>query len=157
MKPNFQYQVKLRVPFGVLGIHCENEMLSGITFLLSKSTVKKPRDDFERKVCEQLQAYFETADFQFDLPLKLPGTEHQVKVWQAMRDIPCGSVQTYGELSKLIHSSPRAIGQACGNNPIPIVVPCHRVVSKTGFGGFMHSTENSILDIKRWLLRHEQH
>jgi methylated-DNA-[protein]-cysteine S-methyltransferase len=157
MKPKFPYQIKLRAPFGMLGIHCENEMLSGVTFLTLKSTAKLPRDAFEREVCAQLQAYFETADFQFDLPLKLSGTEHQLKVWQAMRNIPCGSVQTYGELSKLVHSSPRAIGQACGNNPIPIVIPCHRVVSKTGLGGFMHSSEDSILDIKRWLLLHEQH
>jgi methylated-DNA-[protein]-cysteine S-methyltransferase len=157
MKPNSPYQVKLRVPFGVLGIHCEDEMLSGITFLASENKAKQPLDRFAREVCEQLQAYFEIADFQFDLPLKLSGTAHQLKVWQAMRDIPSGSVQPYGEISQLIHSSPRAIGQACGNNPIPIVIPCHRVVSKTGLGGFMHSTENSTLNIKRWLLRHEQH
>jgi methylated-DNA-[protein]-cysteine S-methyltransferase len=119
--------------------------------------VKQPRDAFAREVCAQLHAYFENADFQFDLPLKLSGTRHQLEVWQAMRDIPLGSVLTYGYLAQLIHSSPRAIGQACGNNPIPIVIPCHRVVSKSGLGGFMHSSENSILDIKRWLLAHEQH
>jgi len=157
MNPNFPYQAKLRAPFGVLGIRCEDQMLSGITFLAAESKVKRPRDTFACEVCAQLQAYFESADFQFDLPLKLSGTEHQLKVWRAMRDIPCGQVQTYGALAISLHSSPRAIGQACGNNPIPIVIPCHRVVGKTGFGGFMHSSENSILDIKRWLLRHEQH
>jgi methylated-DNA-[protein]-cysteine S-methyltransferase len=157
MKPNLPYQAKLRVQFGVLGIHCENEMLTGITFLASQNTMKQPRDAFEREVCAQLQAYFASADFQFDLPLKLSGTRHQLEVWQAMRDIPLGSVRTYGYLAELIHSSPRAIGQACGHNPIPIVIPCHRVVSKAGLGGFMHSSESSILDIKRWLLAHEQH
>jgi methylated-DNA-[protein]-cysteine S-methyltransferase len=154
---NFQYQAKLNTPIGVLGIHCSDERLAGITFLVSKSNLKQPPDKFASEVCKQLQAYFERADFQFDLPLKFSGTEHQLKVWQAMRDIPKGSVQTYGELAQFIHSSPRAIGQACGNNPIPIVIPCHRVVSKNGLGGFMHRVDNSALDIKRWLLAHEQH
>jgi methylated-DNA-[protein]-cysteine S-methyltransferase len=157
MKPNFPLQIELRAPVGVLGIYCEDEMLAGISFLGSDRAVKQTRDTFAKEVCAQLYAYFENADFQFDLPLKLSGTDHQLKVWQAMRDIPSGSVQTYGGLSTIIHSSPRAIGQACGNNPIPIVIPCHRVVSKTGLGGFMHSSENSVLDIKRWLLLHEQH
>jgi len=156
MKLIAPYQAQLRTPFGVLGIHCANEALTGITFLASKSKVLSSPDAFALEVCAQLQAYLDDADFQFDLPLKQSGTEHQMKVWQAMREIPCGQVQTYGALAGLLHSSPRAVGQACGNNPIPIVIPCHRVVSKAGLGGFMHSSDNSILDIKRWLLAHEQ-
>ena len=151
------YQAKLPAPFGMLGIQCADEALTGITFLTSKSKVPPPGDAFTQEVCAQLQAYFDEADFQFNLPLKLTGTAHQLKVWQAMREIPLGQVQTYGELAALIDSSPRAVGQACGNNPVPIVIPCHRVVSKAGLGGFMHSSDNSILNIKRWLLAHEQH
>ncbi len=128
-----------------------------IVFLPTNTMPQPPRDTFAEEVCAQLLAYFDAADFQFDLPLSLPGTAHQLKVWQAMREIPCGKVQTYGDLAALLHSSPRAVGQACGNNPLPIVIPCHRVVSKTGLGGFMHSADNSALDIKRWLLAHEQH
>jgi methylated-DNA-[protein]-cysteine S-methyltransferase len=149
-------QARLRTPFGVLGVCCEDEALAGIAFLAPESLELSPRDVFLQEVCAQLQAYFSDADFQFDLPLKLSGTAHQMKVWQAMRDIPRGQVQTYGELAASVHSSPRAVGQACGNNPIPIVIPCHRVVSKAGLGGFMHSSDNSTLDIKRWLLTHEQ-
>jgi methylated-DNA-[protein]-cysteine S-methyltransferase len=151
------YQAQLRTPFGVVGVHCANKMLTGISFLASKSKVQSPSDAFAREVCTQLQAYFEDAAFQFNLPLKLSGTEHQMKVWQAMCEIPSGQVQTYGNLAALLHSSPRAVGQACGNNPIPIVIPCHRVVSKAGLGGFMHSSDNATLAIKRWLLAHEQH
>ncbi len=156
MKLPASYQAVLRTPFGVVGIHCADDALTGITFLERGIVEQPPRDAFAQEVCAQLQAYFDAADFQFDLPLKLSATMHQMKVWQAMRDIPCGQVQTYGNLAALLHSSPRAVGQACGNNPIPIVIPCHRVVSKAGLGGFMHSTDNSILDIKRWLLAHEQ-
>jgi methylated-DNA-[protein]-cysteine S-methyltransferase len=149
-------QAQLLTPFGALGIHCANEELIGITFLASKSKVLSSPDAFAQEVCAQLQAYLDDADFQFDLPLKLSGTAHQLKVWQAMREIPCGQVQTYGDLAALVNSSPRAVGQTCGNNPIPVVVPCHRVVGKAGLGGFMHSSDNSILNIKRWLLAHEQ-
>lgn len=143
-------------PFGKLGIHCSAQALSGIEFLPAKTRAVVPRDALAREVCAQLDAYFRESAFQFDLPLELNGTEHQRKVWRALGDIPCGEVRTYGELALLLHSSPRALGQACGNNPIPVVVPCHRVVSKAGMGGFMHRADEGALDIKRWLLSHER-
>jgi methylated-DNA-[protein]-cysteine S-methyltransferase len=127
----------------------------GITFLAPDSMELLPRTASAKEVCVQLGAYFSDVDFQFDLPLKLSGTAHQLKVWQAMRNIPRGQVRTYGELAALLQSSPRAVGQACGSNPIPVVIPCHRVVSKAGLGGFMHRADDGALDIKRWLLTHE--
>lgn len=157
MQSPFPYQAQLQTFFGVIGIRCENDALIAITFLTPDCAVSSPRDAFAREVCAQLTAYFADANFQFDLPLKLSGTPHQFKVWQALRDIPCGRVQTYGELAAALHSSPRAVGQACGNNPIPIVIPCHRVVSRAGLGGFMHRADSGALDIKHWLLKHEQH
>jgi len=155
MKSSSLYQAQLSTPFCVLGIRCVDEVLTSIDFLAPHSAEQTPRDDFSREVCAQLQAYFSDAEFVFDLPLKLSGTEHQLKVWQAMRDIPPGQVLTYGAIAALLKSSPRAVGQACGNNPIPVVVPCHRVVSKTGLGGFMHRADDGALDIKRYLLKHE--
>lgn len=150
------YQAQLSAPFGVLGIQCVDSQLTGITFLGSDAEIFLPQNSFVREVALQLQAYFADARFQFDLPLKLDGTTHQRKVWQAMCEIPLGQVQTYGALAKLIHSSPRAVGQACGNNPIPIIVPCHRVVSQSGLGGFMHRADDGALNIKKWLLAHER-
>ncbi len=149
------YQAKLKSPFGVLGIHCTDDTLTGIEFLAPGTKPQLPRNAFAKEVCEQLSAYFTHADFRFNLPLKLGGTEHQNKVWQAMRAIPRGQVRTYGDLAAQIASSPRAIGQACGNNPVAVVVPCHRVVGKAGLGGFMHHSGGYALDIKRWLLAHE--
>lgn len=151
------YQAKLRTPWGLVGIHCADDLLTGITFQAPDNKVQLPHEAFPREVCAQLRAYFSDASFQFDLPLKLSGTEHQLKVWGALRGIPCGEVQTYGSLATLLHSSPRAVGQACGNNPVPIVIPCHRVVSKAGLGGFMHRVDCGALDIKQWLLAHERH
>lgn len=143
-------------PFGKLGIHCSAQALSGIEFLPAETRSVVPHDALAREVCAQLDAYFRESAFQFDLPLELNGTEYQRKVWRALGDIPSGEVRTYGELALVLHSSPRALGQACGNNPIPVVIPCHRVVSKAGMGGFMHRTDEGALDIKRWLLSHER-
>jgi methylated-DNA-[protein]-cysteine S-methyltransferase len=149
------YQAKLQAPFGVLGILCTDDALTGIEFLTPDTTLQPPRDAFAQKVNEQLFAYFADPDFRFDLPLQPGGTLHQNKVWQAMCAIPRGQVRTYGDLAAQIGSGPRAVGRACGNNPIPIFIPCHRVVGKSGMGGFMHHSSGYALDIKRWLLAHE--
>jgi methylated-DNA-[protein]-cysteine S-methyltransferase len=84
----------------------------------------------------QLQAYFRGEISAFDLPLKPSGTAFDQKVWQAMRDIPPGETRSYADLAHAVGSAPRAIGRACGRNPIPIVIPCHRVLSRGGIGGY---------------------
>ena len=150
------YQAKLVAPFGMLGIRCEPNALTGIEFLAPDATPQPPDNTFARTVCEQLTAYFEDAEFHFDLPLKLDGTAHQGKVWQAMCAIPRGQTRHYGDLASQLDSSPRAVGQACGANPVPIIIPCHRVVSKYCMGGFMRQRAGDALDIKRWLLAHEK-
>lgn len=103
---------------------------------------------------EQLTAYFAGTLTTFDLPLRAPGTDFQLRVWSALREIPYGRTTTYGELAAEIGSptASRAVGLANGRNPISIVVPCHRVVgadgSLTGYGGG--------LERKRSLLALEQ-
>ena len=149
------YQAKLQTPFGVLGIRCTAHALTNIEFLTPGTRSQPPDQAVAHKVCEQLTAYFEDHEFHFDLPLHLNGTPHQSKVWQAMCAIPVGQTRHYGDLALQLNSSPRAVGQACGSNLIPIVIPCHRVISKSGMGGFMHRSSGYSLDIKRWLLAHE--
>lgn len=150
------FQAKLATPFGVLGILCEDEMLSGIHFLAPYTLPLAPLNPFAQAVCAQLTAYFADPDFNFSVPYKLNGTSHQKKVWQSMCAIHRGQTRQYGELAQELASSARAVGQACGANPIPIIIPCHRVVSKTGMGGFAHQREGYELGIKHWLLTHEQ-
>lgn len=150
------YQAIINAPFGKLGIRCTEDALLGVEFLPRGTRARAPRNAMAQKVCAQLEAYFADADYRFGVPLKLDGTPHQRKVWQAMCAIPRGQTQTYGELAAQIGSSARAVGQACGNNPVPIIIPCHRVVGAAGLGGFMHRADNAALDIKRWLLAHER-
>ncbi|MET0964601.1 MAG: methylated-DNA--[protein]-cysteine S-methyltransferase, partial [Noviherbaspirillum sp.] len=96
-------------------------------------------------------------DFRFELPLATVGTGFQQRVWSAIAAIPRGSVRTYGGIARLLGSAPRAVGQACGANWFPLVVPCHRVVAAGGLGGFSNSDDAAgfHLGVKRWLLAHE--
>lgn len=149
------YQAKLPVPFGVLGIRCDDRALLGIDFLPASEKPQRAISAFAEIVCEQLLRYLENPDAQFSVSLKLNGTPHQQKVWQAMCNIPRGQTRSYGELAVELKSCAQAVGQACGANPIPIIVPCHRVVGKAGLGGFARHTSGDPLDIKRWLLAHE--
>jgi methylated-DNA-[protein]-cysteine S-methyltransferase len=150
------YQAKLAVPFGVLGIHCDDRELLGIDFLTAAERTQRASSAFAQTVCEQLLHYFDNPGFQFSLPLKPAGTLHQQKVWQAMLRIPRGETRSYGELAAALKSGAQAVGQACGANPIPVIIPCHRVVGKSGLGGFMRHASGDPLDIKRWLLAHER-
>jgi methylated-DNA-[protein]-cysteine S-methyltransferase len=102
----------------------------------------------------QLDAYFDDPAVTFDLPLAPAGTPFRQRVWQAMRDIPAGQVLSYGAIAAKLGSSARAVGGACGANPIPIIIPCHRVVgAASALGGYSGGDGP---DTKRYLLAHEQ-
>jgi len=149
------YQARLATPFAVLGIVTEQEQLVEIDFLPTGTDALEPQNDLAREVCAQLQAYIADPKFRFKLTLRPRGTPYQQKVWQALLKIPAGQSETYGALAKQLGSAPRAIGQACGANPIPVIIPCHRVLGKAGLGGFMNHGDGGPLLIKRWLLEHE--
>ncbi|APV52350.1 cysteine methyltransferase [Betaproteobacteria bacterium GR16-43] len=152
------FQARLRAPFGMVGIAADEKFVTGIRYLAPDATpLPPPKNTLAYLACVQIQAYLEDGSYVFDLPLKLAGTHHRVQVWQAMQRIPAGSTLTYGELARDIGSSPRAVGGACGANPLPLIVPCHRVVAAGGdIGGFMgRRAEGFERSIKRWLLEHE--
>jgi methylated-DNA-[protein]-cysteine S-methyltransferase len=150
------YQAKLAAPFGVLGIRCDETALLGIDFLPVSDESQSPESAMAETVCVQLQRYFADPDASFSIPLRYTASAHRQKVWQAILSIPRGETRSYGELAAELHSCAQAVGQACGANPIPIIIPCHRVVGKSGLGGFMRHAQGSPLNIKRWLLAHEQ-
>lgn len=106
-----------------------------------------------KEVAAQLEGYFAGKLQQFDLPLAPEGTPFQKSVWRRIAQIPRGAVRTYGELAEALNSAPRAVGQACGANPIPIIVPCHRVVGGAGRVGGYSGGEGA--QTKRFLLARE--
>ena len=105
------------------------------------------------EAARQLDEYFAGARSAFDLPLAPAGTPFRQRVWRALRTIPWGRTRSYGAVARALGTAPRAVGGACGANPIPIIVPCHRVVSANGgLGGF---SGGEGCDTKRRLLEHE--
>ena len=146
----------MRAPFAVLGIRSDGSQLTAIEYLPAGERVLAPRDRIAEKTCRQLERYLADPEFRFALPIASEGTPFRQKVWTAIAEIPLGESRTYGELARALHTAPRAVGGACGANPIAIVVPCHRVVGSQGaLGGFMGTTDGDPIAIKRWLLTHE--
>jgi methylated-DNA-[protein]-cysteine S-methyltransferase len=113
---------------------------------------KAPQDALSEQAAVQVTRYFEDADFRFDLPLFEAGSPFQRRVWEQINAIPRGSVRTYGQVAKLLESHPRAVGQACGANWFPLVIPCHRVTAAAGLGGFANSATTKRLSIGRQTL-----
>jgi methylated-DNA-[protein]-cysteine S-methyltransferase len=107
------------------------------------------------RAVEALRRYFETGELPGDLPLAAAGTPFQRLVWQRLERIPAGHTVTYGDLARELGTSARAVGGACRANPIPLLIPCHRVVARGGLGGYSGERGGAWADKKRWLLRHE--
>jgi len=149
------FEAKLPTPFGVLGIRTEGDVLAEIRFLPKASTTLAPQNDLAARACAQIGRYLADPEFSFDLPLARRGTNFQRRVWAKIADIGPGRTRSYGEIARELRSAPRAVGQACGENPLPLVVPCHRVVAAAAIGGFAHSDRGFQLSAKRWLLEHE--
>jgi len=126
-----------------------------IRYLPSSAASVSPRNALAARAADQLREYLENPDARFDLPLAVEGTPFQLKLWEALCRIPRGKTRTYGDLARELEGEARAVGQACGDNRLPVVIPCHRVVAAGGIGGFAHSTGGYLLEAKRWLLAHE--
>lgn len=150
--PDPPYRVFHQSPLGWLRIDTTDTDLLSVWFCESREQADRP-GPLARKTWEQLQEYFEGRRRSFDLPVAPQGSAFQQKVWAALLGIPWGKTISYGELSRWIgdKKAVRAVGHANGQNPIPLIIPCHRVIgsdgSLTGYGGGIWR--------KKWLLQHE--
>lgn len=149
------YQAVVATPSFALAVRCCDDEITAIEFLESQPE-QPPTTPLAAETVRQLHAYLNNPAFEFDLPLRPAGTTFQRRVWAEIATIPSGETHTYGQLAKSLKNAPRAVGQACGANPYPVVVPCHRVVATGGgLGGFARERGGFLLDVKRWLLQHE--
>jgi len=156
MKLESTYAAKLRTPFAVLGIRTGAGAITDIEYLSLRERAQAPLDAIAERACRQLERYLRDPQWRFTLPVAPSGTAFRRRVWDALTAIPAGESRTYGELARRLHTAPRAVGGACGANPISLVIPCHRVVGSQGsLGGFMGVTAGDPIAIKRWLLAHE--
>lgn len=149
------FDVVVEFPRMKVGVVTRNDRVVEIRYLPLSHRDFPARNRLAASAAEQLGRYREDPDARFDLPLLVRGTPLQRAVWDAMCAIPRGRTRTYGELASELGADARDIGQACGDNRLPIVIPCHRVVAADGIGGFGHSRRGYLLEAKRWLLAHE--
>ncbi|SDT11709.1 methylated-DNA-[protein]-cysteine S-methyltransferase [Friedmanniella luteola] len=143
---------------GVLGVLGGPAGLRGLGWGLAVSGASTEPDETVQQVVGQLREYFAGQRREFDLPLDLPRLEPATRaVLDALRTIPCGTTITYGELAARSGTGlpARAIGSIMGANPVPLVIPCHRVVAGDGLGGYSGGEPGQEIATKRWLLEHE--
>jgi methylated-DNA-[protein]-cysteine S-methyltransferase len=150
------YQAIVAAPGFSLGIRCDDDEITGVEFI-EPCAEQVATTELAMEASRQMHAWLEDAQFCFGLPLRSAGTPFQCRVWTGISGIPTGETKTYGELAAAVGSAPRAVGNACGANPYPVVVPCHRVIAADGrLGGFAGNRTGFLLDVKRWLLDHER-
>jgi methylated-DNA-[protein]-cysteine S-methyltransferase len=143
-------------PIGPLTAQIQDNKLTQLNLSQLDTPIETKLNPYAAHINCELECYFQNPNHLFNIELHLAGTPFQKKVWQALREIPCGSTLSYGELAEKLTTNARAIGNACRANPIPIIIPCHRIVAKNHLGGYSGATAGKLLDIKKWLLRHEK-
>lgn len=140
-------------PLGTIRIESDGEAITALRWSKDGWPDEREDSDLHAEAAAQLEAYFAGTRGDFDLPVRPAGSNFQRAVWAAMQAIPKGATRTYGDVAGEIGASARAVGTACGQNPIPVIIPCHRIVGANGkLGGF--SAAGGVED-KVWLLRHE--
>ncbi len=125
--PDTAYNAIISAPGFSLGVQCNDDEITRIDFLEPQAG-QPANTSLAGEAVRQLQAYLLNPSFEFGLPLRPSGTAFQRRVWSRIAAIPSGETNSYGQLAKTLNNAPRAVGQACGANPFPVVVPCHRVV-----------------------------
>lgn len=153
----------MATPIGRIRVDCCENKVSEINLGLNKTNLilseeintDKSISSYGLKVKEQIQMYFSNALILFDLNIYPRGTVFQQSVWTIISSIKVGETVTYSDIAESLNSSPRAVGNACRANPVPVIVPCHRVVSKAGIGGFAGERDGNNINVKQWLLEHE--
>lgn len=143
-----------QTPIGNLKLEFQDKKLFSLS-IIDKKFIPQNKKCINKNTLSLLNRYFVSAIPFPKVSLIAQGTDFQQRVWYELSQIHLGETRTYGDIANKLNSSPRAVGNACRKNPIQIIIPCHRVVSAKGIGGYAGETEGKQLKIKRWLLSHE--
>ena len=149
------YRCAVQTPIGPLVLESDGQAVRRVSFGAGSPLADAACDPLLDRAAREILEYLDGRRQRFDVPVRYPedATAFQRRVWDALRRIPYGTARTYGDLARELGTSPRAVGGACARNPIPILVPCHRVVARGGLGGFAGQWETGLaLDVKRRLL-----
>ncbi|MCZ4354254.1 methylated-DNA--[protein]-cysteine S-methyltransferase [Roseovarius aestuarii] len=139
----------LQTPIGWMRISASGTGITAINWGRAEAEDDTPE---LAEACAQLKAYFDGRLNVFDVPVHVQASEFQVRVCNAISAIPFGHTRTYGDLARDLDAPAQAIGAGCGGNPIPVIIPCHRVLGATSLGGF---SARGGVETKVWLLKHE--
>lgn len=142
-------QLSMHTPVGDLTVSEEDGAIVAVDWGWARDQDETP---LLAAAADQLARYFDGELERFDLPLRPVGPEVHVRIWRAMCEIPYGATETYGQLARRSGTIARAVGQGCGANPIPVIIPCHRVLAASGLGGY---SGDGGVDTKVALLRLE--
>jgi methylated-DNA-[protein]-cysteine S-methyltransferase len=143
-------------PLGKFALVSASDILIKSDWAADDTPLQNPASAILQDLLAQLRAYWENpSSARFSAPLLQQGSAFSRAVWEELCHIPCGETRSYGALAKRLHTSPRAIGAACRNNPFTLLIPCHRVVAVSGLGGYAGQRAGKLFDIKRRLLAHE--
>lgn len=151
-----QYDAIFTTRLATIGIQLSGSKLIRVDYFQhrkNKEPITKAALDIQNKITRYLDPQSKTKKLDIDVLLDV--TPFQKKVLKQLQLIPYGETRTYGEIAKILKTSPRAIGNACRNNPVPIIIPCHRVLAANGIGGYDGATEGANLAIKIQLLQLE--
>ena len=149
-------ETRYATPFAVLAIVTDGAVVTGVRYLPRQTAAQVPHDRAAERACREIERYLDDPEHVFQLPYRLEGTAFQRRVWREIEKLFPIKTITSGDLARRIGSAARAVGGACGANPVPLFVPCHRVLAAGGLlGGFMGGKDDFPLSVKRWLLRHE--
>jgi len=149
-------ETRYATPFAVLGIVTDGKVVTSVRYLPLQTAERAPHDRVAERACREIERYLADPAYQFDLPYRLEGTPFQRRVWREIERLFPIKTISYGDLAQRIGSAARPVGGACGANPVPLFVPCHRVLAAGGLlGGFMGGKDDFPLSVKRWLLQHE--
>lgn len=143
-------QISFHSPVGELSIAEDNGFIVSVDWGWGSIQEETP---LLREAKKQFDAYFDGQLKLFDLPTNPFGTQYQLKVWKALQAIPFGETRSYQELAQIVGGSPRSIGGANGANPIPLIIPCHRVIGKGSLGGY---SGGEGIETKEYLLNMEK-
>lgn len=148
----------ISAPFGQIELVVRDDTVSQVLLHPQSSPQQASVDSvFETApdLLADLHHYLENPRWVFRWQPPSCGTSFQKRVWSLLKTIPSGEVRTYGDLARSLGTGSRAVASACRANPFPLVIPCHRVVSRSGMGGFCGCAEGDYVAIKAWLLTHE--
>lgn len=148
--------IVIPAPFGSVRVTLTETHVSRIEPLayLHPESDNQQSTGLSSQVTTQFQSYFKT-NSPFTFPIITSGTDFQQRVWRFLQSIPDGETRTYGDVARVLLTSARAVGGACGRNTLAILIPCHRVISASGQGGYCGKTTGAQIRIKSWLLEHE--